>query len=351
MNLQPFSNAQRLAAAVLMVGAIGCQSSATNSNSSASVSPDNAPTGAVQGINAPEAGKPASAATLPAEETFASPEQAAAALKEAIRERDRSALLQIFGPEGEPLIFSGDQVQDDKRMASFETHMEEQLRVDHPSADIAVLYIGARNWPYPIPLVNNGGQWSFDTSAGKEEILNRRIGHNELNTIDVCEAFVRAEKEYAMHDRTGEKITQYAQHFRSAPGKHDGLYWAPASSDDISPMDDLVAQAEAEGYDVKSSKAIHQPYHGYFFHILTSQGENAPGGKMDYIVAGHDGKHMTKGFALIAWPAEWGTSGVMTFLVNQDGKVLQKDLGAKTSEEAAKITEYNPDSSWQPAGS
>jgi hypothetical protein len=329
--LHSFSNVKRLAAAILFAGAVGCHCCSTHSSTASG--------------KVPESGRPRTAATLPSQESFASAEQAAAALKEAIRERDRTALLQIFGPEGEPLIFSGDQVQDDNRMASFEQHMAEQLRVDHPTADKADLYIGSENWKFPIPVASNGGQWSFDTNAGKEEILNRRIGRNELNTIDVCQAFVRAEKEYAMRDRTGEKMTQYARHFHSSAGKHDGLYWEPTANDDISPMNDLVASAEAEGYDVNSAKARHEPYHGYFFHILTAQGANAAGGKMDYIVDGH----LTKGFALVAYPAEWGNSGVMTFVVNQDGKVLQKDLGKQTTEEAGKISEYNPDSIWKPA--
>jgi hypothetical protein len=331
VNLQTLSNTKRLATALFFATAVGCNCCATRSGSSAS-----------EPTTAPESGKPASAATLPSQESFASAEEAAATLKQAIRERDTDSLLQIFGPDGEPLIFSGDKVQDDNRMASFETHMAEQLRVDHPAADKAVLYIGANNWPFPIPVVNNGGQWSFDTNAGKEEILNRRIGRNELSTIDVCQAFVRAEKEYAMHDRTGEKIIQYAERFRSTPGKHDGLYWAPTSGDDLSPMSDLVAEAESEGYAVSSPKPHHEPYHGYYFHILTSQGENAPGGKMDYIVAGKDGRHMTKGFALVAWPAEWGNSGVMTFLVDQDGKVLQKDLGAQTADESGENRGIQP---------
>jgi hypothetical protein len=228
-------------------------------------------------------------------------------------------------------------------MASFEQHMTEQLRVDHPDANKAVLYVGAQNWPFPIPVVNNNGQWSFDTAAGKDEILNRRIGRNELSTIDVCNAFVRAEKEYAEKDRTGEKMTQYARHFRSTDDKHDGLYWKPTSPDDLSPMNDLVAEAEAEGYSPPPLKSHRQPYHGYFYHILTAQGADAPGGKMDYIVD----DHLTKGFALVAYPAEWGNSGVMTFIVNQDGKLYQKNLGPQTSEAASQITEYNPDSSWQ----
>jgi len=342
--LHSFSKAQRLAAAVLFAGAVGCQCCTTHSGTASGANQTALGSGS-QAPKVPESGRPRTAATLPSQESFASAEQAAATLKEAIRERDRAALLQIFGPEGEPLIFSGDQVQDDNRMASFEQHMTEQLRVDHPTADKADLYIGSENWPFPIPVVNNNGQWSFDTNAGKEEILNRRIGRNELNTIDVCQAFVRAEKEYALHPQTGEKMTQYARRFKSSAGKHDGLYWEPASSDDISPMDSLVAGAEAEGYSETPLKSHQTPYHGYFFHILTSQGQNAPGGKLDYIVDGH----LTKGFALVAYPAEWGNSGVMTFLVNEDGKVLQKDLGKQTSSDATKITEYNPDSTWKPA--
>jgi hypothetical protein len=335
-----FSKTKPFAVALIFAGAAGCQCCSTHSTSASSKSP-----GVVAVTPAPESGRPATPATLPAEKTFASAEEAAAALKQAVRERDRSALLEIFGPEGEPLIFSGDQVQDDNRMVSFEQHMAEQLRVDHPTSDKAILYVGAQNWPFPIPVVNNGGQWLFDTAAGKDEILNRRIGSNELSTISVCQAFVRAEMEYAMHDRTGEKLTQYAAHFHSTPGKHDGLYWQSTSGDDISPMDALVADAEAEGYDIGSPKSHHQPYHGYYFRILTAQGGNASGGKMDYLVNGH----LVKGFALLAYPDEWGTSGIMTFLVNQDGKVLQKDLGAQTARDAAKITEYDPDSSWQPA--
>jgi hypothetical protein len=328
------SNVHRIVVPIFLAGVAGCQCCATHPTTNPAAT--SAPTAA-------ESTPPASVATAPTQETFASPEAAASALKEAVRERDRDALLQIFGPDGQPLIFSGDRVQDDNRMSSFEQHMAEQLRVDHPDANKAILYIGAQNWPFPIPIVNNNGKWSFDTAAGKDEILNRRIGRNELSTIDVCQAFVRAQKEYAREDRTGQKMTQYACRFRSTPGKHDGLFWQPTSADDISPMSDLVAEAEAEGYSKTPLKGHRQPYHGYFYHILTAQGADAPGGKMDYMVDGH----LTKGFALVAYPAGWGNSGVMTFMVNQDGKVYQKDLGPQTSEVASQITEYNPDSSWQ----
>lgn len=325
----------------ILIAAMGCHCCATHSATEPACTNPAATT--APAAQAAENSRPTPGATQPTQETFASPEEAAAALKEAVRERDRETMLRIFGPDGQQLIFSGDPVQDDNRMASFEQHMTEQLRVDHPDANKAILYIGAQNWPFPIPVVNNDGLWSFDTAAGKDEILNRRIGRNELSTIDVCQAFVRAEKEYAQKERDDSKMTQYARRFRSTPGQHDGLYWEPTSADDLSPMSDLVAGAEAEGYTTPPLKSHRQPYHGYFYHILTAQGPDAPGGKMDYLVDGH----LTKGVALVAYPDEWGNSGVMTFIVNQDGKVYQKDLGPQTSEIAAQITEYNPDSSWQ----
>lgn len=335
IRLNLHCTARHLIVPVLLAVGAGCHSPTTQpANTTAGSAPQS-----------PESTPPASVATAPAQETFASPEEAASALKQAVRERDRDRLLRIFGPDGQPLIFSGDRVQDDNRMASFEQHMSEQLRVDHPAADKAILYVGAQNWPFPIPVVNANGQWSFDTAAGKDEILDRRIGQNELSTIDVCQAYVRAQKEYARKERDGAKMTQYARRFRSSAGKHDGLYWEPTSADDFSPMSDLVADAEAEGYSKTPLKSHRQPYHGYFFHILTAQGADAPGGKMDYVVD----DHLTKGFAMAAFPAEWGNSGVMTFIVNQDGKVFQKDLGPQTTEEASKITEYNPDSTWAEA--
>jgi hypothetical protein len=322
---------------LLLAATLGCHCCATRQANSPATGPSAA---AVE-----ERETLGSAATAPTQATFASPEQAAATLKEAVRDRDRAQLLQIFGPEGEPLLFSGDRVQDDNRMSAFEQHMSEQLRVDHPTPNKAVLYIGAKNWPFPIPLVSDGSQWHFDTAAGKDEILDRRIGQNELSTIDAANAFVRAQQEYASRDRVGDKTLQYAQHFRSTPGKHDGLYWDSTSADDFSPMGDLVADAEAEGYTAPTGKPHHQPYHGYFFHILTAQGADAPGGQTDYLVNGK----LIKGFALIAYPAEWGNSGEMTFEVNQTGKIYQKDLGPQTADAASKITEYDPDSTWQEA--
>jgi len=320
---------------LLLAATLGCHCCGTKP---APDSPATAPSAA-----AVEEHETLGSAAAPTQETFASPEQAAANLKEAVRDRDHAQLLQIFGPDGEPLLFSGDRVQDDNRMSAFEQHMAEQLRVDHPTPDKAVLYIGAKNWPFPIPLVSDGSQWHFDTAAGKDEILDRRIGENELSTIDAVNAVVRAEQEYESRDRMGDKILQYAQRFRSTPGKHDGLYWESTAPDDFSPMGALVADAEAEGYTGPPIKSHHQPYHGYYFHILTAQGPDAAGGQMDYLVNGK----LIKGFALIAYPAEWGNSGEMTFLVNQSGKIYQKDLGPQTTDVAAKITDYDPDSTWE----
>jgi hypothetical protein len=192
-------------------------------------------------------------------------------------------------------------------------------------------------------LVKIGEEWYFDTAAGKEEILNRRIGENELNAIAVSRAYVAAQKEYARHDRTGDKITQYAEKFRSSEGKKDGLYWPAADGEPLSPMGPLVAEAHAEGYGQHPADGKPHPYQGYYFHILTAQGDAAAGGKMDYLADGH----LTKGFALIATPSAWGSSGIMTFIVNQDGKIYEKNLGPDYRKQEKPISEYNPDKSWE----
>ena len=252
-------------------------------------------------------------------------------------------LLAIFGPEGQQLVFSGDPVEEENGLKKFAGHLTEYTRVAHETADKAVLYIGLKNWPFPIPLVKSDKGWVFDTAAGKEELLNRRIGENELNAIAVCRAYVVAQKAYASKDRTGEKVVQYARHFRSSEGKKDGLYWPVGENEEISPMGPLVAEAQGEGYMKNSPDGQRHPYKGYFFHILTAQGDAAPGGKLSYIVDGH----LTKGFAMVAWPDSWGASGVMTFLVNQDGKVYQKNLGEKTAEIVKDMADYNPDKTWE----
>jgi hypothetical protein len=301
-----------------------------------------APDASTPAAQTPASSTDQSAAPQTGQMTFASPEEAGNALKDAIATKNRRQLVSLFGAEGKQLIFSGDRVQEENELSEFGGHLSEHLRVDHPAADKAVLYVGNENWPFPIPLIKSGDQWHFDTDAGKEELLNRRIGENELNAIAVCRAYVAAQKEYARQDRTGEHVTQYARHFMSTSGKKDGLYWAAAEGEELSPMGPLVAQARAEGYEADPAHKTHQPYQGYFFHILTGQGDAAPGGRLDYLADGH----LTKGVALIAYPDKWGSSGIMSFIVNQDGKVYQKNLGDKTIEAAKAITEYNPDNTW-----
>jgi hypothetical protein len=221
--------------------------------------------------------------------------------------------------------------------------MSEYLHVDRPSENVAVLHVGKENWPFPIPLVKSSDGWFFDTVAGRDELLNRRIGEDELNAIAVCRAYVAAQQEYSKKDRTGEGVVQYAQHFMSRPGKKDGLYWEASAGEEVSPMGPLVAEARMEGYPASQpTNGKPRPYQGYFFHTLTGQGEAAPGGRMSYLV---DGK-MTKGFAMIASPSKYGASGIMTFIVAQDGKVYEKNLGEKTRDLVTAMTEYNPDKSW-----
>jgi hypothetical protein len=216
-----------------------------------------------------------------------------------------------------------------------------------PESDSKIqLNIGYDAWPFPIPLVKADGQWFFDTAAGKEEILNRRIGRNELGTIRVCSAYVEAQRQYASVDSMGDGVMQYAQHLRSTPGNHDGLYWHVEPGEEPSPLGPLIAAARGEGYTHQSSimKAEQASYHGYFFKVLTRQGRHAPGGKYNYIINGH----MVAGFALVAWPAEWGNSGVMTFIVNQEGQIYEANLGPKTASIALKMTAYDPGSTWKP---
>jgi hypothetical protein len=274
--------------------------------------------------------------------TFSSPEEAAGVFKDAVAAKDRRTLVAIFGDEGKQLVFSGDRVQENNDLQAFSQRMSEYLHVDRPSDNTAVLHVGKENWPFPIPVVKSNDGWFFDTAAGREELLNRRIGEDELNAIAVCRAYVAAQKEYVKKDRTGEGTLQYAQHIMSRPGKHDGLYWEVGPGDELSPMGPLIAEARLEGYP-SAQPGTHKPrpYQGYFFHILTAQGEAAPGGKMSYLV---DGK-MTKGFAMVASPSKYGASGIMTFIVNQDGKVFEKNLGPATHDIVTSMTEYNPDRS------
>ena len=277
------------------------------------------------------------------EQTFAAPQDAVNALVAAAQNHDTNALHSIFGPAGHDLI-SPDVVQATEEYKMFVQRLTEKTQLVTNSDSKVTLKIGADGWPFPIPLVKQNGQWFFDTGAGKEEVLNRRIGRNEIGAIRVCRAYVDAQREYASQDRLGDGILEYAQHLRSTPGQHDGLYWPMPPGEEISPLGPLIAQAHGEGYRRQSKIMTDEqtPYHGYYFKILTRQGKHAPIGKYNYIINGH----MIAGFAFVAWPAEWGNSGVMTFVVNQQGKVYQKNLGLKTPSIAKAMTTYDPDDTW-----
>jgi hypothetical protein len=280
------------------------------------------------------------------QQQFASPDEAVNALVAAAKARDTNTLHAIFGPAAHELV-SPDIVQTSNESETFLRCLTEKAALVRQSDTNAVLQLGADGWPFPIPLVKQPyGKWLFDTLAGKEEILNRRVGRNELGAIRVCRAYVDAQREYASQPRSSDGVLEYAQHLRSAPGKHDGLYWPVGADGELSPLGPLIAQAHGEGYrrQTKIMTEAQSPYRGYYFKILTRQGRHAPGGNYNCIINGH----MIAGFALVAWPAEWGNSGVMTFIVNQQGKVYQRNLGAKTSVIAPRMTTYDPDASWTP---
>lgn len=275
---------------------------------------------------------------------FPSAADAAKALIAAAKAQDKAALLRILGSDGEELVSSGDAVADKRAMEQFAEAADKAMRLLEDSPSRVVLVIGAQSWPMPIPIVKRGEAWVFDAAAGKDEILTRRVGENELTAIEVMRAFVAAQKEYAEVDREGDGIKKFARRIKSRPGKRDGLYWETKPGEDQSPLGELVAEAESEGYrpGYRLSRRG-QPYYGYYFKMILRQGAAAPGGARDYVVNGH----MIAGFAMVAYPAQWGNSGVMTFIVNQDGVVFQKNLGARTAEIAPNMTEYNPDAGWE----
>jgi len=273
------------------------------------------------------------------QKTFASPEDASAALFAAAKSNDEKTTLEILGPDGKQIVSSGDETEDAQGRATFVQKYQEMHRLVKEPDGTTTLYIGAENWPTPIPLMHKGGSWYFDTDAGKREILFRRIGRNEMSTIRVCQELAAAQKEYYSTQNQA-----YAQSILSDEGQHNGLYWKAAAGESQSPIGPLIASAVAEGY-AKTQDGSPTPYRGYYFRILTRQGKNAPGGAKSYLA---DGK-MTGGFAFVAYPAEYRSSGVMTFVVNEDGVVYQKDLGRKTAVLAKAMKEYNPDSSWQKA--
>jgi Protein of unknown function (DUF2950) len=271
---------------------------------------------------------------------FSSPDEAGNGLLDAAKAGDQNALLAIFGPDSKDTISSGDAVQDKATVGAFVSGYEEMHRWRKMPDGSQILLIGAQNFPFPIPLKkNDSGQWFFDTAAGKEEILRRRIGRNELSVIDVCGALADAQADYYSR-RHDDGSKQFAVKFISDPGKQNGLYWESPEGQPKSPLGPMLAYATSEGYAVKPD--AHQPFHGYYFHMLTSQGSNAPSGAKNYVVNGK----MMGGFAFVAYPAEYGNSGVMTFIMNQDGLFLQKDLGKTTTETASAMTVFDPDASW-----
>jgi hypothetical protein len=277
---------------------------------------------------------------LAAQQLFASPDEAVKALQAAAEAKDKAALTAIFGPEYKELS-TGDEVQDANNAQKFATAMSQGCHPVQEGEDKITLEVGTNNWPMPIPLVKADGQWHFDTAAGKEEIINRHIGKDELHAIGVCRAYVTAQQRYAKMG-AGQDAS-YALKFKSTPGKKDGLYWPSAENEPASPFGALVAEAHAEGYGKDKGAGPH-PFHGYYFRILTRQGKAAPGGKMNYLRGGN----LTGGFGLVAYPEHWDQSGIMTFIVNQDGKVFERNLGEQTSRIAGTMKEYNPDSDWTP---
>ena len=285
---------------------------------------------------------PVALAATAGQKSFASPEAGIVALVEAVKVNDQPMLLAVLGPHGEKLISSGDAVADRQRREAFLKAYDEANKLVLEGDAQATLVIGKDEWPMPIPLVKSKDGWRFDTRRGEKEILARRIGRNELAAIQVCLAIVDAEREYAARDVDADGVPEYAPKFVSAPGKHDGLYWQTQADEPLSPLGPLLVAATSAGYTGSGSRPL-APYHGYFYRILTKQGKDVPGGAYDYFVKGK----MIGGFAVIAYPARYGASGIMSFLVNHDGVVYEKDLGKNTATIAAKMTTFNPDARWK----
>jgi len=274
---------------------------------------------------------------------FKSPEDAFKALIEAAKNNDTAELLVIFGPEGKDIISSGDAVADKRARERFVKAAADGIKFSELDDKTMLVVIGKDECSYPIPIVKSGQTWVFSTEEGKEEILNRRIGRNELNTIQVALAYVDAQRQYASKPRNSDGVLQYAQHFVSHEDRKDGLYWETAPGEERSPLGPLFARATEEGYTFKKKGENPATYYGYYFKILKGQGSNAPGGEMEYVI---DGK-MIFGFGLVAYPAQYGMSGIMTFIVNQFGTVYEKDLGPKTEELAKAMKKYDPDKTWK----
>jgi hypothetical protein len=276
------------------------------------------------------------------QKTFASPEEAVKAAVTAARNNDDKELVAIFGPSAKDLLFSGDAIADKQRREQFFRLYDEKNGIV-PEKGNMVFVVGKNDWPFPIPLVKKGESWFFDTKKGKDEILNRRIGQNELSTIQTMLAVVDAQREYAMKDLDGDGILEYAEKFRSDAGRKNGLYWETKEGEEPSPLGELVASGRAEGYKRAEKMKNPEPFHGYYFRMLKKQGKHAPGGAFDYVVKGNQ----IGGFAVVAYPAKYGNSGVMTFVVNHDGVVYQKDLGRNTAKVAKNMKTFDPDKTWK----
>ena len=275
------------------------------------------------------------------QQSFPSPEEGVRALMDAAKNNDTTSLLQVLGPEAQAFINTGDAVSDRASRARFVQAYDEAHTLVQAGDTQVILQIGKDAWPFPIPLVKDNTSWRFDSKEGKEEILNRNIGRNELDVIQVCLAYVDAQREYYRSNPQHIALLQYAAKFMSTKGKRDGLYWTTTADEPPSPLGPLLAQARKEGYHPTAGTSI--PYHGYYYKMLTGQGPSAPGGAYAYRVRGQ----MIGGFALVAYPAQYGASGIMSFLVNHDGIVYQKDLGPNTAATAQSMTTFNPDETWQ----
>jgi len=321
---------RRLVAATLaalgFVSSVAAQSSAQKPASTALVSTE-------RKFNTAQAGQ----------ETFSTAADATQGLVKAIQNDDQPSLLKVLGPNAKEIISSGDDAEDKNDRDQFVQKYQQMHRLVTEPDGTTTLYIGAENWPTPIPLIHKGSSWYFDTADGKQEILYRRVGENELTAIQVCRELVDAEKEYYAQTHDGDPNPQYAQKFFSDPGKHNGLYWEASASEAASPIGPLVASAASQGSGEADQKL--QPFQGYYFKILNRERTKAPGSSRSYLVDGR----MTRGFAFLAYPAEYRSSGVMTFVVNQDGIVYEKDLGPKTDAIAKALTRYRPDASWRKA--
>ncbi len=280
------------------------------------------------------------ASVVSAQQAFKTPDEAASALVSAAKTGDRKAIVTVLGPDGNDIVSSGDEVADAAARQKFIAAYDAKHDIAMEGDNKAVMVIGQEDFPLPIPLVRKEGMWRFDTAAGREEILARRIGKNELDVIQSCLAYVDAQNDYADKDRTGAGKGIYAQRIVSSPGKKDGLYWPDAQGNDPSPLGEFFAEATNQGYQFGGGRT---PYHGYYYKILTKQGAAAPDGELEYVVKGK----MIGGFALVAYPAAYRNSGVMTFIVSHNGQIYQKDLGPHTARLAERMTSFNPDGSWK----